>query len=86
MPVCYENHLQNQLFLTKRRMHTHITNTTDKQENDRMLTITRRLQRPLMYVAALLWISYAFLHQGIVAGIVSVSIMLIIASVTDTKS
>lgn len=67
-------------------MHTHATIIIRAQENAYMLAKAQRLHRPLIFTAVLLWISYVFLFEGIVIGIIVTYFAGIIASVIDSKS
>jgi len=49
-----------------------------------MLAKAQRLRRPLALTAVLLWLSFVFLFEGIVIGIIATYFSVIIASVADS--
>jgi len=49
-----------------------------------MFAKDQRLHRPLVFTAALLWLSFVFLFEGIAIGIIATYFAVIIASVADS--
>lgn len=49
-----------------------------------MQTKVQRIRRPLIKFAVLGWISYVFVAEGFVNGIIATSLVLIIASTMDS--